>query len=458
MGALDTLVVGVTPSNSACLQAMLTMKDHPPTATGGNPQPLLRAVAFGLTDRGMQREHNEDSFLVLGDYNLFIVADGMGGHRAGDVASKIATSTIAEFFRSTANEDVTWPFHFDTNLTEEENRLVTGIRVANRQILDKSERSRECQGMGTTVVGAMYSPSKNRVFIGHVGDSRCYRVRDGAIKLLTRDHSLVNDYITAMPDLTDEQKAELPKNVITRALGMQKDVLVDLQGDEPQANDVYVLCSDGLNGMLRDDEILGAVQEHPADLTAAARRLIDLANANGGEDNITVVLIRLEEDRAVSPFATTINTTQAALGEGFAEDETVATKPSAGSDDSLASQPRKAKPCDPRGPRGFLLPALCQCCGLTSFQFSTETQRHKDTKQKFSYANMHSQKYHAVTNNCTDPIERGLSLDFNALLPTGLAQRLNDRAIQQTFYPAQARSPLGLPWSLAARGSFWSMY
>lgn len=242
----------------------------------------------------MQREHNEDSFSVLNDYGLFVVADGMGGHQAGDVASRIATDTIAEFFRSTANEDVTWPFHFDTSLTEEENRLLTGIRVANRQILDRSEKSRECHGMGTTVVGAMFSPSKSKLFIGHVGDSRCYRVRKGQIKLLTRDHSLVNDYITAIPNLTDEQKADLPKNVITRALGMQKDVVVDLQSDDPSPGDVYVLCSDGLNGMLRDDEILEIVNSAGADLSAGARKLIDVANANGGEDNITVVLIHIE--------------------------------------------------------------------------------------------------------------------------------------------------------------------
>ncbi len=262
-----------------------------------DPRPPLRAVAFGLTDRGMQREHNEDSFVILPEHHLFVVADGMGGHQAGDVASRLATETIAEFFRSTASEDVTWPFHFDTNLTEEENRLLTGIRLANRQILSHSERSRECQGMGTTVVGAMFSPAKNRVFIGHVGDSRCYRMRRGHIKLLTRDHSLVNDYITAIPNLTDEQKADLPRNVITRALGMQKDVVVDLQSDEPQPGDTYLLCSDGLNGMLHDEEMLEIVSSQ-GDLMAGARQLIDRANANGGEDNITVVLFQLEGNAA----------------------------------------------------------------------------------------------------------------------------------------------------------------
>jgi len=255
----------------------------------------MRAIAVGLTDVGLQREHNEDSFVVLKEFDLFVVADGMGGHRAGDVASKLATETISEFFRSTANEDVTWPFHFDTNLSEEENRLLTGIRVANRQIFERSTRSREFHGMGTTVVGAMYSPRKNRMYIGHVGDSRCYRVRDGKIQLLTRDHSLFNDYVLAMPDLTEEQRRELPKNVITRALGMQDQVMVDLQHDESKPGDTYVLCSDGLSGMIQDDEIERIIGSSP-DIRESCRKLIEIANDHGGEDNITAVLIRIEDE------------------------------------------------------------------------------------------------------------------------------------------------------------------
>ena len=255
----------------------------------------MRAIASGLTDVGLQRDHNEDSYAVLSEYDLFIVADGMGGHRAGDVASRLATDSIAEFFRSTAQEDATWPFHFDTSLSEDENRLVTGIRVANRRIFERSIRSRECAGMGTTIVGALYSRRKNRLFVGHVGDSRAYRVRTRSIQQLTRDHSLINDYLMAMPDLTEEQRAELPKNVITRALGMQDSVAVDLVSDEPQLGDVYLLCSDGLSGMLTDEQILAVVQS-AAEPVEICRRLIAKANDHGGEDNITALVVRFDEE------------------------------------------------------------------------------------------------------------------------------------------------------------------
>ncbi|HWZ92032.1 MAG TPA: Stp1/IreP family PP2C-type Ser/Thr phosphatase [Polyangiaceae bacterium] len=253
----------------------------------------MRAVAAGVTDVGLQRDHNEDSFAILEDHTLYIVADGMGGHRAGDVASKLATEAIVDFFRATATEDFTWPFHFDSRLSEEENRLLTGIRIANRQIVDRSARSREYHGMGTTVVGCLFSPRKKKMYIGHVGDSRAYRVRGGQIKQMTRDHSLVNDYLLAMPELTEEQRSELPKNVITRALGMQEHVSVDLQADDAQVGDSYLLCSDGLSGMIDDDEILALVQSSP-ELSDVCRKLIALANEHGGEDNITAVVVRID--------------------------------------------------------------------------------------------------------------------------------------------------------------------
>ena len=254
----------------------------------------MNVVAAGLSDVGKQREHNEDSFCILPEYDLFIVADGMGGHRAGDVASKMATHTIASFFQATSKEDATWPFHFDPHLSVEENRLITGIKVANKRIFDASTRYREVHGMGTTVVGALFSKERERVYVAHVGDSRAYRVRDGQITQLTRDHSLINDYLLVMPDMTQEQRDELPKNVITRALGMQDSVVVDLVPEHPKVGDVYVLCSDGLSGMITDDEIRDAVVQND-ELDAAAQAMIDHANENGGEDNITVVLLRVTE-------------------------------------------------------------------------------------------------------------------------------------------------------------------
>jgi protein phosphatase len=253
----------------------------------------MHIVAAGLSDVGLQREHNEDSFCILPEFDLYIVADGMGGHRAGDVASRMATHAIASFFHATAKEDATWPFHFDPHLSFEENRLITGIKVANKRIFEASTRYREVHGMGTTVVGALLARDRRKLYVAHVGDSRCYRVRNGAITLLTRDHSLLNDYLLVMPHLTPEQREELPKNVITRALGMQESVVVDVVPDQPQIGDVYVLCSDGLSGMVSDEEILETILQCHDDVEAMAKNLVQRANDRGGEDNVTVVVLRV---------------------------------------------------------------------------------------------------------------------------------------------------------------------
>lgn len=252
----------------------------------------MNFVSAGLSDVGLQREINEDSFCIIPEHRLFIVADGMGGHRAGDVASKLATQTIASFFQSTSNDDTTWPFHFDPQLSLEENRLITGIKVANKRIFEASSKHREVHGMGTTVVGALFSKDREKLYVAHVGDSRAYRVRNGQIQLLTRDHSLINDYLLVMPDMTEEQKRELPKNVITRALGMQDNVVVDLLHDTPQAGDSYILCSDGLSSMVEEPELQKIVIEDGDDVEKIASDLIDSANEHGGEDNITVVVLR----------------------------------------------------------------------------------------------------------------------------------------------------------------------
>lgn len=252
----------------------------------------LNASGEGLTDVGLQRDHNEDTFVVLPKHDLFIVADGMGGHKAGDVASRMASESISGFFKRSTEEEVTWPFHFDSSLSEGENRLLTAIRLANREIYEHSRKSSDFRGMGTTLVGALFSGSARKMYIGHVGDSRAYRVRDGQIEQLTVDHSLINDYLKVMPDMPESERRDVPKNVITRALGMQDSVEVDLLAHETCSGDVFVLCSDGLSGMITDQEIRDLIVKH-TDPSQACLALTALANEHGGEDNITAVVVRI---------------------------------------------------------------------------------------------------------------------------------------------------------------------
>ena len=250
---------------------------------------------------GLLREVNEDSFSILPEHRLFLVADGMGGHKAGDVASQLATSTIAGFFRETnSGADQTWPFHFDPHRSTDENRLLTSMKLANRRIFDASVRSREVQGMGTTVVGALYDKRSARLYVAHVGDSRAYRFRGGELTQITKDHSLLNDYLSVMPFMTEEQRAELPSNVITRALGMQETVEVDLCQESPAPGDIYLLCSDGLSGMVSDGEMAELMTKRGDDLELLVKNLVQQANQAGGEDNITVVAVAFSGEPGMS--------------------------------------------------------------------------------------------------------------------------------------------------------------
>ncbi len=225
------------------------------------------------------------------EFGLYVVADGMGGHASGEVASALSIETIREFLSETADDpERTWPYKMDRNRGYEENRLITGIKLANLRIYETSQRDGSKRGMGTTIV-SLYAV-ENGVYIAHVGDSRCYRFRNGSLEALTEDHSLLNDYIK-MKRLTAEEIENFPhKNVIVRALGMKDTVKVDTRFEVPEPNDTFLLCSDGLAGPATDDEIAEVLSASNGDLKATTSALIDKANSNGGPDNITAVLVR----------------------------------------------------------------------------------------------------------------------------------------------------------------------
>lgn len=238
----------------------------------------------------MKRNHNEDNFSIIEEAGLYIVADGMGGHASGEVASQMAVDAMREFFSATAQDpERTWPYKMDRSKGYEENRLITAIKLANLRIYESAQRDPRQRGMGTTIV-ALFAV-EDGVYMAHVGDSRGYRIRDGHIEQMTEDHSLLNDYIK-MKRLTPEEIANFPhKNVIVRALGMKDTVKVDTRFEQPRVGDTYLLCSDGLSGPVTDPDMLQIVSGEK-DLKSAASRLIQRGNENGGPDNITVVLAR----------------------------------------------------------------------------------------------------------------------------------------------------------------------
>lgn len=252
----------------------------------------MRVRFSGATDVGRKRKANQDFIYLPSDTRLAIVADGMGGHASGEVASKMAVDTVVDYFHQTSDQQpLTWPYKVDRDLRADINRMTTSVMLANLEIFEKAQRDPSCKGMGTTVV-AIYFLEDNTI-VGHVGDSRVYRLRSGELTQLTEDHSLINDYIK-MKRVTAEEAEKWPhKNVIVRALGMKETVQVDIITGAPRVGDVYVLCSDGLTGMVPDDQIAHMLRTE-TDLDTAVEKLIDAANEEGGVDNISVVLARIE--------------------------------------------------------------------------------------------------------------------------------------------------------------------
>ncbi len=250
----------------------------------------MRVEAAGSTHVGMKRTGNEDSLLILDEEHLYVVADGMGGHASGEVASGMAVAELEAFFRLTGDDrELTWPFKMDADRGYEENRLLVGIRQANARICDQARRESRYKGMGTTIASLHFFD--DRACIGWAGDSRVYRFRGGDLVQLSEDHSLLNDLIRAKKLSPEEIEAFPHKNVIVRALGIQDNLQVDILQERPQDGDLYLLCSDGLSGMLSDERIAALLREEGEDEEKVAR-LIDAANEAGGIDNVTVVLAR----------------------------------------------------------------------------------------------------------------------------------------------------------------------
>ncbi len=239
----------------------------------------------------MTRKHNEDCFEIDSEAQLFIVADGMGGHSHGEVASRIAVDAIRDFISETADDPRYDKYRSEPEFQKHSNRLRNAVRTAHQQVLQAIIQDHELHGMGTTVVG-LYVDG-DIAALAHVGDSRAYRLRDGAFELLTQDHTWVNEQVVAGYLSAEQARVHPLKNVVTRALGSEKEVLVDLAELELRAGDVYLVCSDGLTTMLEDDEIERYMKKD-LPLDQICQELIDAANDRGGLDNVTVVLVEVK--------------------------------------------------------------------------------------------------------------------------------------------------------------------
>ena len=278
---LPRLGVPETDSDEAVSEssALTLFSDDAEVDEPTGPHELILLTAVGESDPGKRRRRNEDSHLVDETNGVFVIADGMGGYAGGEVASRIAVDTIRKAFASGK---------FDVRDTPERPRrgleLVAAIEQANALIFQEAELKPEFHGMGTTIVAARFSPKKQRVFITHVGDSRCYRLRNGKLKLLTTDHTYAEKGVTGAMGVH-----------IRRAVGITPRVKVDMLVDCPKPDDIYLLCSDGLNKMLSDEKTDELLSRNRGDLAVGVNHLISAANDAGGKDNVTVVLIGVRD-------------------------------------------------------------------------------------------------------------------------------------------------------------------
>lgn len=241
---------------------------------------------FCLTDPGLIRENNEDAVVVDDEHHIAVLADGMGGYNAGEVASEMAITHIR-------TDLAAWLEDASPNASAREIKRAMEICTdnANRRIFDAAHQNPQYAGMGTTLVLGLFQ--EGRAFIGHVGDSRCYRLRGREFQLLTRDHSLLQEQIDAGLISVEQAKYAVHRNLVTRALGVEDTVLLEVNEFRLEVGDLYLLCSDGLNDMLTDEQIASLLDRHPS-LEEKAHALVDAANELGGRDNISVILIHVQ--------------------------------------------------------------------------------------------------------------------------------------------------------------------
>ena len=246
-----------------------------------------------LSHPGLRREGNEDAYCRRPDIGLYMVADGMGGHAAGEVAARISVETVETFIHDTKEADVntTWPFPYDTALTLDGNRLKAAFRLANRRLSTAMESDENLRGMATTVAALLVG--RGQPCIAHVGDSRVYLWRAGKLRQITEDHSWVGEQIRAGVLSESDARRHPWRNVVTRALSGGEDPDVDIAAIEVQQGDRLLLCSDGLSGVVAPERLETIISESPT-LEATCQALVDAANAAGGPDNITVAMLQVD--------------------------------------------------------------------------------------------------------------------------------------------------------------------
>jgi protein phosphatase len=245
----------------------------------------------GVSDTGRVREHNEDTIGTDADIGLVVLADGMGGYKAGEVASGIAVRTVLTLIKDAVDREDLSLRDAESGLSRPGILLRDAIQRANKVIYQTAKTQAHCEGMGTTVVAGLFFDDK--LTIAHVGDSRLYRCRAGKFEQVTQDHSLLQELVARGFYTPEEAQRAAAKNYVTRALGVEPTVDVEITEVPALKDDVYVLCSDGLSDMVEDDDIQLTINTFGANLETVAKQLVLLSNDNGGRDNISVVLVRV---------------------------------------------------------------------------------------------------------------------------------------------------------------------